>query len=156
MPAPSCSGDATIAPRGAPTVEVVATAKKALKAGETIDDIGYYMTYGQCENADVVFRDRLLPMGLAAGCRLRRDLAQDAVLTYDDVELPSDRLVDIYRAEQDALYASAYEPDGGRPTRRRACPNARPTSERRALGALRLDVIREPHASATIVSVGLA
>jgi predicted homoserine dehydrogenase-like protein len=107
-------GDATIAPKGAPTVEVVATAKRALKAGETIDEIGYYMTYGQCENAEVVFRDRLLPMGLAAGCRVRRDLDQDAVLTYNDVELPAGRLVDIFRAEQDSLYASTYAPGADR------------------------------------------
>jgi predicted homoserine dehydrogenase-like protein len=47
-------------------------------------------------------------MGLAAGCRVRRDLDQDAVLTCNDVELPAGRLVDIFRAEQDSLYASTY------------------------------------------------
>jgi predicted homoserine dehydrogenase-like protein len=98
--------DAALAPLGAPTVEVVATAKRDLRAGEEIDEIGYYMTYGQCENADVVGRDRLLPMGIAAGCRLRRDVAQDAVLTYEDVALPEGRLVDRLRAEQDARHGA--------------------------------------------------
>jgi len=64
------------------------------------------MTYGQCENADVVQAQRLLPMGLAQGCRLKRDLPKDAVLTYDDVDLPPHRLCDALRAEQDALFAS--------------------------------------------------
>jgi predicted homoserine dehydrogenase-like protein len=102
--------DTALAPAGAPTVEVVATAKRPLRRGETIDDIGYYMTYGQCDNADVVYRDRLLPMGVAAGCTMRRDLPIDAVLTYDDVILPEDRLIDRLRAEQNALFGAAYKP----------------------------------------------
>lgn len=92
--------DAVMAPLGAPTVDVVATAKIALRAGETLDGIGYYMTYGQCENAEVVRCQDLLPMGLAEGCRLKRDVPKDRVLTYDDVELPKGRLCDRLRAEQ--------------------------------------------------------
>ena len=96
--------DATIAPVGPPCVEVITTAKIDLKAGEVLDDIGHYMTYGQCENAHVVRAERLLPMGLAAGCRLRRNVAKDQVLRYADVELPADRLIDQLRAEQDAAF----------------------------------------------------
>lgn len=96
--------DAAIAPAGAPRVEVIATAKTDLKATDTLDGIGCYMTYGQCENAEVVRRDRLLPMGVAAGCRLKRDAAKDEVLTYDDVELPAGRLIDRLRAEQEAAF----------------------------------------------------
>ncbi|MBF2066714.1 MAG: Gfo/Idh/MocA family oxidoreductase [Calothrix sp. C42_A2020_038] len=98
-------GDYILAPLGKPLVDVVATAKIDLKAGETLDGIGYYMTYGQCENSDIVQRQKLLPMGLAEGCRLKRDVAKDQVLTYDDVELPSGRLCDKLRAEQDAYFA---------------------------------------------------
>ena len=97
-------GDATIAPAGPPCVEVVTTAKRDLREGEVIDDMGWYMTYGQAENADVTHRDRLLPMGLAAGCRLRRNIPRDRVLTYDDVELPENRLIDRLRAEQEAMF----------------------------------------------------
>jgi predicted homoserine dehydrogenase-like protein len=43
---------------------------------------------------------RYLPEGLVEGCRLRRDVPQDDVVTYDDVELPADRLADRLRAEQ--------------------------------------------------------
>lgn len=98
--------DATIAPIGAPTVDVVATAKIDLKAGQVLDGIGWYMTYGQAENADVVYRERLLPMGLAEGCRLKRDLPRDTVLTYDDVELPAGRLADALREEQNRHFAA--------------------------------------------------
>ena len=34
------------------------------------------------------------------GCKLKRDIKKDAVITYEDVELPSDRLADRLRAEQ--------------------------------------------------------
>lgn len=103
-------GDAVMAPLGGPLVDVVTTAKIDLKAGETLDGIGYYMTYGQCENSDVVQAQNLLPMGLAEGCRLKRDIPKDHVLTYDDVELPEGRLCDKLRAEQNAYFASSKTP----------------------------------------------
>lgn len=96
--------DAAIAPLGPPQVEVIATAKRDLKAGEALDGIGGYMTYGQCENHDVARVQQVLPMGLAEGCRVTRDIAKDAVLTYDDVELPHGRLCDKLRAEQDEYF----------------------------------------------------
>jgi predicted homoserine dehydrogenase-like protein len=100
-------GDAAIAPAGPPRVDVLATAKVDLEAGDTIDAIGAYMTYGLAENADVTARERLLPIGLAEGCRLRRDVAKDEVLGVEDVEVPDGRLSDRLRAEQDAAFARA-------------------------------------------------
>ena len=92
--------DATIAPLGAPTVEVVTIAKRDLKAGETLDGLGGYHTYGVCERADVTAAEELLPMGVAEGCTLRHDVAKDDVITYADVVLPAGRLVDELRAAQ--------------------------------------------------------
>ncbi|CAM4014480.1 NAD(P)H-dependent oxidoreductase [Deinococcus marmoris] len=100
-------GDAALRPVGAPTVDVIATAKCDLKAGTVIDGLGGYHTYGQCERADVTAGQRLLPMGLAEGATLRRAVSKDAVLTYDDVTLPAGSLAVRLRAEQDALYAGA-------------------------------------------------
>jgi predicted homoserine dehydrogenase-like protein len=97
--------DAAIAPAGAPTVEVVATAKTDLAAGQVLDGIGHYTTYGLCENADVTRAERLLPLGVAEGCRLKRPIAKDQVLTYGDVEIPTGRLVDRLRAEQERYFA---------------------------------------------------
>ena len=96
--------DAAITPLDGPVVDVVATAKIDLKAGESIDGMGCYMTYGQCENSDIVREQKLLPLGLAEGCRLRRDILKDQVLTYDDVDLPEGRLCDKLRAEQDEYF----------------------------------------------------
>lgn len=99
--------DAAIAPLGPPCVDVVATAKIDLKAGQVLDGIGFYMTYGQCENSQVVRAENLLPMGLAEGCRLKRNVERGNVLTYEDVDMPEGRLCDRLRAEQDAHFASA-------------------------------------------------
>ena len=92
--------DAALAPLGAPCVEVAATAKIDLKVGETIDGLGGYMTYGLAENADTARQQDLLPIGLAEGCRLRRAVAKDAVLTFADVDLPEGRLCDQLWHEQ--------------------------------------------------------
>jgi predicted homoserine dehydrogenase-like protein len=96
--------DATITPLGAPCVDVVATAKIDLKAGQTLDGIGHYMTYGQCENSPTARAQDLLPIGLAEGCRLKGDVPKDQVLTYADVDRPAGRLCDKLRAEQDAHF----------------------------------------------------
>jgi predicted homoserine dehydrogenase-like protein len=98
--------DAAIAPIAGPCVDVVATAKIDLKAGQLIDGIGGYMTYGLAENSQVVNQGCLLPMGLAEGCRLKRDVPKDQVLCMDDVTVPEGRLSDRLRAEQNAYFSN--------------------------------------------------
>jgi predicted homoserine dehydrogenase-like protein len=93
-------GDELAKPVGGPSVEVYAVAKRDLKAGETLDDYGMFMTYGEAANAEDMCASRLLPEGLVMGCKLLRDIPQDQTLTYDDVELPPGRLSDRLRAEQ--------------------------------------------------------
>jgi predicted homoserine dehydrogenase-like protein len=104
-------GDRVIAPKAGPVVDVVATAKIDLEAGATLDGLGWYMTYGLCENYATVRAGNLLPIGLAEGAKLRRAVPRDRVLTYDDVELP-DTLAVRLRAEQDATF-SPDPPAGG-------------------------------------------
>lgn len=111
--------DAALAPCGPPQVEVVAAAKRDLVAGETVDQIGGYTAYGLAENADIAAAQNLLPMGIAIGCRLIRDIKQDTVLTYADVELPRDRLCDRLREEQKRLWRSDSSSVIGEPERHR-------------------------------------
>jgi predicted homoserine dehydrogenase-like protein len=100
----ACLHDATLAPIGRPYVEVIATAKKALREGERLDGPGGYCCYGQCENRETVLKERLLPMGLIEGCVVRRDVPRDQVLTYDDVRFPPSRVIDRLRDELDATF----------------------------------------------------
>ena len=104
-------GDAVVQPLAGPRVDVVATAKTDLRAGDVIDGLGGYKTYGQCETAEATAAERLLPIGVAEGCVLTRDVPKDAVLTRDDVTLPQGRLIDRLRAEQDAAFP---QPAGSR------------------------------------------
>lgn len=81
--------DQVISPIAGPVVDVIAAAKIDLKAGQLIDGLGHYMTYGMCENAETVATKNMLPIGIAEGCKLKRDILKDQVLTLDDVELPA-------------------------------------------------------------------
>jgi predicted homoserine dehydrogenase-like protein len=60
-----------------------------------------------CETAALTHQQRLLPMGLAEGCRLKRAIPRDQVLSYDDVERPAPRLVDDLSNEQDTHFFGA-------------------------------------------------
>jgi predicted homoserine dehydrogenase-like protein len=64
------------------------------------------MTYGEAANVDEMSAGRYLPEGLVEGCKLKRDIAKDAVLTYNDIELPPNRLADRLRAEQYVRFRS--------------------------------------------------
>ncbi|MFH9424068.1 NAD(P)H-dependent oxidoreductase [Streptomyces sp. NPDC017529] len=96
--------DAALTPPAGPRVDVVATAKRDLAAGTVLDGLGGYDTYGVAETHARTRERNLLPMGVAEGCVLRRGVAKDSVVTYDDVTLPPGRLVDALRAEQDKLF----------------------------------------------------
>ena len=97
-------GDATLAPLAGPVCDVITTAKRTLQAGETLDGFGGFLSYGLLENSEMVQAENLLPLGLAEGCQLRRAVAQDTVLTYDDVIVPPNRLIDRLYAEQLAYF----------------------------------------------------
>jgi predicted homoserine dehydrogenase-like protein len=80
--------DATVAPITGPVSEVVTVAKRDLKAGELVDGIGGFCTYGLIDNADAARAEASLPIGLSEGCVLRRDVLKDDVISFDDVDMP--------------------------------------------------------------------
>lgn len=96
-------GDATIAPL-APQVDVVATAKRDLAAGDILDGLGGFDCYGLCETTRITRKENLLPFGVSIGARVRHAVPKDRVLTYADVILPPDRLVDRLRQRQAELF----------------------------------------------------
>jgi predicted homoserine dehydrogenase-like protein len=92
-------------PTGAPTAwrsDVVATAKRALQAGEVLDGEGGYRVYGKQVSAERSLAEGYLPLGLAQGLRLKRSLADGARLTWADVEYNPDDLAVRVRREMEA------------------------------------------------------
>ena len=82
--------DPTVAPIAGPVCEVVTVAKRDLKAGERLDGIGGFCAYGLIDNASTARAMAALPIGLSEGCKVRRDIKKDDVLSFTDVELPAD------------------------------------------------------------------
>jgi len=93
--------DAAISPAGAPVADVLTAAKCDLKAGEVIDGIGGFHTYGLIDEIAVAREGNYVPMSLIEGCELKRDIGKDEIISYSDVNVPGDRLCDQLRSEQD-------------------------------------------------------
>ncbi|MGF1629230.1 MAG: NAD(P)H-dependent oxidoreductase [Kiloniellaceae bacterium] len=65
--------------------DVVATAKRDLKAGETLDGEGGYTVWGKLCPASESLAAGSLPLGLAQGVKLARPVAKGQSLAWDDV-----------------------------------------------------------------------
>jgi predicted homoserine dehydrogenase-like protein len=86
-------------PTGAPTAfvsDVIATAKRDLKQGELLDGEGGFCVWGKQLPAARSLAEGLLPLGLAQGVRLKRDVGAGMLLRWDDVA---------YDAHDDAVRA---------------------------------------------------
>jgi predicted homoserine dehydrogenase-like protein len=96
--------DATVAPIAGPVSEVVTVAKRDLKAGELLDGIGGFCTYGLIDNAAAARAQVALPIGLSEGCALRRGVLKDHVLSFDDVDMPDGGIAHTLWQEQNARW----------------------------------------------------
>jgi len=65
--------------------DVAAVAKRDLKAGEMLDGEGGYTVWGKIVPAATSARAKALPIGLAHGLALTRDVAKGSIVTRDDV-----------------------------------------------------------------------
>lgn len=99
--------DPTVAPIGGPVCEVVTIAKRDLQAGEKLDGVGGYCSYGLIDNASSARAASALPIGLSEGSVLRRAVAKDSVVTFDDVDMPAAGLVENLWREQNARWPLA-------------------------------------------------
>jgi predicted homoserine dehydrogenase-like protein len=77
-------GEATGAPTGF-RADVVATAKRDLRAGEELDGEGGYAVYGRLMPAEDSMALGALPVGLAHGIPLRNAVAKGQVVKWSDV-----------------------------------------------------------------------
>ncbi len=85
--------------------DVVAVAKKDLRAGEMLDGEGGYTVWGQVLPAATSLKLGALPIGLAHRVKLTRDVAHGAVVRWSDVAIDaSDETVKV-RKEMEAAFA---------------------------------------------------
>ena len=87
--------------------DIVATAKRDLKAGETLDGEGGYTVYGKLMPAADSLACGGLPLGLAHGVKLARAVAKGGALTWNDVAaINSDAAR--FRREMEAVFAREW------------------------------------------------
>jgi predicted homoserine dehydrogenase-like protein len=104
---------ASVGLRGEPTGaavawngDVVATAKRNLKAGETLDGEGGFTVYGKLLPASASLAMGGLPLGLAHGVKLVRDVAAHAQVRWNDVSFDATDHAVKFRREMEAAFAA--------------------------------------------------
>ena len=81
--------------------DAVATAKRDLKPGETLDGEGGYTVWAKAIPATKSLALKALPIGLAHNVKLTRPVARHAVVSFDDVDLVNDLDVVSLRREME-------------------------------------------------------
>ena len=84
--------------------DVVATAKRSLKAGEVLDGEGGFLVWGKQVPADVSLKEGYLPLGLAH-VKLNRDVAKGQPLRWSDVAFDANDQAVRVRREMEAMFA---------------------------------------------------
>lgn len=87
--------------------DVASTAKRPLKAGEVLDGEGGFTVWGKLIPAARSLGLGALPIGLAKGVTLTRDIAEGAPLTWADVAIDSDQQAVAVRREMEAAAGTA-------------------------------------------------
>jgi predicted homoserine dehydrogenase-like protein len=98
-------------PTGSPTGfrgDVVTTAKKDLRAGDTLDGEGGYTVFGKLAPAHISLEREALPLGLAHGARLIRDVAKDQTVSWADVEVDESLLAVRIRRELETEFRAEH------------------------------------------------
>jgi predicted homoserine dehydrogenase-like protein len=84
--------------------DVGATAKRALKKGEKLDGEGGFTVFGKLMQTADSLRIKALPIGLAHNMVLKRDIAEGAVVTWDDVDYDASKQAVAFRREQEDVF----------------------------------------------------
>ena len=96
-------------PTGTPTDfrgDAVATAKRDLQPGEILDGEGGYAVWANAIPASKSMAIGGLPIGLAGNVRLRRAIAKDSIVRFEDVELERDLDVVALRQQMQSEHQS--------------------------------------------------
>ena len=85
--------------------DVVATAKRKLKAGEMLDGEGGFCVWGKQTPAEASLKNGYLPLGIAQGVKLHCDIEEGQRLKWSDVEIDENDLAVQTRREMEAAFA---------------------------------------------------
>ena len=94
-------GEVTVAPE-AMHAEVVCVAKRDLRPGEKVGGIGGAEIYGRIYTHEQLARERLVPIGIAAGGTVRRDIPKGTPMTEEDFVVDDSTFVCRLRRMQEA------------------------------------------------------
>jgi predicted homoserine dehydrogenase-like protein len=86
--------------------DVAAVAKRNLRAGEMLDGEGGYTVWGKLMPAPASLRVGALPIGLAHGVKLVRDVGHGAVVRWSDVEIDASSETVKARKAMETMFAS--------------------------------------------------
>lgn len=95
----------TIVPKNGLVSECITVAKIDLKAGQTIDGIGGYTTYGSICKHEEAKEKGYVPYGLVNNkAVMKRDVKKGDLITYEDIDLDTTTLIYKLRQEQDEIF----------------------------------------------------
>lgn len=84
--------------------DVVATAKRGLENGETLDGEGGFTVYGTLMSAAKSLREGYLPLGLANGAKTITHIANGQAIKFSDVEIDDSTQAFLFRREMEATF----------------------------------------------------
>ncbi|MEO7741783.1 MAG: hypothetical protein ABIR98_02455, partial [Usitatibacter sp.] len=94
--------------------DCVATAKRALRAGEVLDGEGGYTVWGKLMPAADSAALGALPIGLAHKVKLKRDISEGQVVCWDDVEYDAASEAVKVRREMETVFKPQMNTDAHR------------------------------------------
>ena len=86
--------------------DVIATSKRSLKKGEILDGEGGATVWGKLIPARDSLSNETLPIGLAHGIKLNKDIKEDQILTWKDVDYSLDDPTVAYRRSMEKNFRS--------------------------------------------------
>ena len=93
----------TLVPLDQPVADVITVAKRDLIPGDRLDEFGGYTFSGLIDNAETTRELNALPVGLAPGAVVNKQVPAGDFLTWEDVTLDENSQVVKLRREQDQL-----------------------------------------------------
>lgn len=97
-------GKADMVPLDKPVVEVCAVAKRDLKPGETLDQIGEYTYRAWAMEVSRAQAARALPAGMLTGATVTAPIKKGELITGLNAKLPNTRIVELRKRQDEMIY----------------------------------------------------